>query len=255
MSLSPALIPDNQIPIRRSNIDVSHLPLYVQQIGPVANGEHGVSVPELMWEEMPNPGQLAQLAQVLAHPPICQPPPTTARVRDKQGGQTGGQVQPLASFEPAFNILAGGFAENDGAVPVGFAARNEGDPMALFCDNIGGSQRGQFAHAEAGVESQAPQGQGANVQPVAVAFVGLLFQIREQGLQFIAPRSAGKQLGAGWDFGLVNRIRFNPAPFDQPGQPDFKRLVVGFDGGLFQPALFGVVEKGVNLGRGRRPGA
>ena len=53
MSLGPALIRHNQIPIRRSDVDVAHLPLDVQQVRSIANRKHGVGVAELirLWQE------------------------------------------------------------------------------------------------------------------------------------------------------------------------------------------------------------
>lgn len=251
MTLGSTFVINFQVSRSSGNIGMTQLTLDIKQIRPIANRFNRITRPELMRRQVRYPGPLAILPQVLPHTPGSQAAPFAPCASHKQRIQAGRQREGGAGFKPTLDIPARRFAEYDNPVLMSFIAADKGASMPLFNRDIPGSKCGKFANSTAGIEGKAPQRQGANVEPMAVAFIGSGFKVIEKSLQFGASWSAGQELWSGRLFGKLNRIRRQLAPFVKPGQPDFKGFVIALYAAFFQATLFTVEQEGVNrFGRG-----
>lgn len=246
MALASALIINSQVPGSRRGISVSHLPLNIQQIGVVPDAINRIGVPELMWRQMANLGPLAQLAQILPHSPGGEAAPATPAMRDKQGIEGRWQGQIRAHLKPVFNVLCGLFMKDNGSILMRFPAPDEGRPMAFVNKNITGTQRSQFANPQPRIQRQRPQRQAAHVKPVTPAFIGGGLKVAKELLQFLTPRRAGQYFGMGRLFGKLDGVERQPSTFIEPGEPDFKRLVIAFDARFFEAAPLAIIKESVN---------
>lgn len=260
MPLASALIINPQITASRRGIAVSHLPLNIKEIRVIPYRVHRIRISELMRCQVSYSGPLAQLPQILPHTPGSEASPLATTIGNKQRIQGRGQRQRGAGFKPVFNFFSGFPVENNDPVLMGLSTSNECGPMAFLNRNILNRKPSQFANPQAGIQRQRPQRQGPHIKPVTFAFTGPrllapgpLLQVAKQLLQLLTPRRAGQQFGMGRLFGKLDRIRRQLAALVEPGEPDFKRLIVTFNARFLEAAPFAIVEKCVNAFRRGRP--
>lgn len=253
MALAPALIINFQITARSRDITMAHLPLHVQQIGPVADRINRISIAELMRCQMAYLSPLAQLPQVLPHSPGGEASPLAPAMGDKQGIEARGNGQLGADLEPAAHVFRRGFVKNNDPILMGLSSSHKRRPVTFLDKNILNSQRSKLTHTQARIQCQRPESQSAHVKPVAFTLVGCGFQIIKEFLEFCAPRSAGQQFGSRGLFGQINRVSRQLTALVKPAQPDFKRLVIAFDTRFFQATSFTIKQKGINRFGGWRP--
>lgn len=254
MPFPSRLIIRKRITCGSSKVLMTQLFLQVKQITPLPYPVNGMRVPEIVRPQMRQAPLLTAPGQCLPSTPASQRPPLAAHVADKQRINSGRQGQAQAHPKPAFKVFSNLLVKVNNSIPVCLSAPNMGQSVALLNRHIVNGQAGNLTHTQAGIKGQTPEGQGANIQPVAVTLAGRSLEKIKKLLQIVNLGRSGNRFRVRWLFGQCDGVGFNLAAPVKPVQPQLEDHIVAVNAGDFQAARFAAVEEGVNRFWRDRPG-